>query len=128
MQMITPMLLGAVAEGLAGPMNETVMVGNRPVLAIVPACAREANSTVPLVVSFHAWGTTAAIQQNVDNFASHLAPGRCFVVAYPQGLEKAWGPFGVTGFSSVMPSQTTACVADLSHTGRYHLGRDIWQI
>ena len=75
----------------------TVDVSGRPVVLHVPACA-SASAPAPLVISLHAWGTTAKEQQDIDRFLE-LSEEECFAVAYPQGLRRAWGPFGLGGFA-----------------------------
>jgi polyhydroxybutyrate depolymerase len=87
------------AAGATPSAFEQITVSGRPVDVYLPACAGQAApGSVPLVVSLHAWGTTAKTQQGVDNFAA-LAELECFAVAYPQGKVRAWGPFALGGFS-----------------------------
>jgi len=76
----------------------TIDVHGREVALVIPACAA-ARAAVPLVISFHAWGTTASFQEeHVDRFPEVSGAG-CFAFAYPQGLQRAWGPFGLAGYS-----------------------------
>ena len=110
-------LLGSLLLGLAtatsAPVaigNETLTIAKRPVVIRVPACAQRtthattatASRPLTLVISFHAWGTTAKEQeQSVDQFVSHAGSGgHCdFLFVYPQGVKRAWGPMGMSGYS-----------------------------
>ena len=91
-------LLLTAASGLTTTVE--LQIDNRPVTVAFPSCANTTvNGSVPLIISLHAWGTTAAKQQGVDNFAEYATPESCFVTAYPQGFKRAWGPAGLAGFS-----------------------------
>jgi len=73
-----------------------IVVDDRPVILHIPkSCSTE---PLALVLSFHAWGTTAAEQQGVDRFAE-ISETACFAVAWPQGLNRAWGPASLAGFA-----------------------------
>ena len=93
------MLLTALSVAFAPPANRTTIdVHGREVALVMPACTAT-RAAVPLVVSFHAWGTTASFQeQHVDRFPEVSGAG-CFAFAYPQGLQRAWGAFGLAGYS-----------------------------
>jgi len=87
--------------------------GSRSIDVYTPRCAMNAsNDSIALIVSLHAWGQTADEMKDLDRFAQ-LADRECFVVAYPQGLRRAWGFFGLAGFSW----NAGGCCPDSSSTG-----------
>jgi hypothetical protein len=52
----------------------------------------------------HAFGSTAKAQMKMDDFNTLSSNDQqrgnlCAVLIYPQGLTRAWGAFGLTGFS-----------------------------
>ena len=111
-----------IAALLATPTSEVIDVNGRNVTAVIPECAQSAAAgSVPLVVSLHAWGSTSASQQRVDRFADFTNAQKCFAFAYPEGEERAWGPFGVSGFAwnagGCCPKASDDKVNDVSFAG-----------
>ena len=94
------MISAAMALLATPPRVEVVTVLGRSVTAVLPQCTDSAETdTIPLVISLHAWGSTSDSQQDVDRFANFTSSAKCFAFAYPEGLERAWGPFGLSGYS-----------------------------
>ena len=86
----------AATTTLTHAIDATLNISSRPVQVHLPPCLSSPNTTVSLLLSLHALGSTAKAQLEMDHYSTladnDATRGRmCAVIVYPQGKSRAWG-------------------------------------